>query len=420
MASIDVLLMSSLLLSAGPIDATKAGNKCGLAGGSLKDPFGLRGQFLQSTIQAANPTTLSALDTNNIAGGRAAAVVSSADRLNTSLMSFVDIPAATTASPTSPLALVVSAVRGSSGILDGGSVNEAGTGRRRVIPRSLDQPQAGQRQLLDKVSGGTQAAQPGQLCWQVKVNLLSRISPGRYSVSSCGGVIIGPSTILTAAHCLTNPIAGSSRSAVSAEDISVHTGDWATSSCNNAEPPSCSADHSVRNLTIHPAYKATVSDNDLALLSLDKAVNLADQCNCALCLRNASPAIGQSCIVSGSGDDLAMSDLTSFTAPRWAPLTIRQASLTTSACGFNIDEETGQPTDLDLFLCAGGLPTERSCQGDSGGPLVCYDFSSASHYLAGVYSFGPPCGLNIGAMYSSIVKYLDWIVTSSNGDVTLA
>ena len=130
--------------------------------------------------------------------------------------------------------------------------------------------------------------------------------------------------------------------------------------------------------------------------------------------------MGETCIVSGLGDDLSIKDYTTSHSPKWTSLTIRQASLTTSACGFNIDDATGQPTDLDLFVCAGGLANEQSCQGDSGGPLVCYDTTSSQHYVAGVFSFGPPCGVNIGAMYSSVVKYLDWILANSGDDVSLA
>ncbi|KAJ8961850.1 hypothetical protein NQ318_021467, partial [Aromia moschata] len=68
----------------------------------------------------------------------------------------------------------------------------------------------------------------------------------------------------------------------------------------------------------------------------------------------------------------------------------------------------------DLQLCAGGKPDQDTCQGDSGGPLQLRyeDVGSAiyAYTIVGITSFGKACGLSrTPGIYTRVYGYLSWI-----------
>ncbi|OQV25405.1 hypothetical protein BV898_01083 [Hypsibius exemplaris] len=408
--------------------------RCGIPGSGGNDPFGLQAQFIKTTTPA---TTTAAPATAPAAGPRVGPFLD-----NLTLTAFPG--ASGQASPNNDIFFT-----GLGPILENESAltplnastsnaNFVGNGRRHVVPRILRKREipAG----VSKDGNNVHIALPNQLCWQVQISTQIRISTSRFSVSSCAGAIVGASTVLTAAHCVLNPIAASQSSTqqlIPADDISVTVGKLSSDSCSTSpekttkcngdscasasvEALNCMESFPVVKVVKHSEYNAVLGDNDLALLLLAKPINfLTKSCACALCLQNNAPAIGENCLVSGFGDELFIGNRSSSVL-KWTTLKTRQASATSSACGFNVDDTTGKMTNLDQFICAGGTKGESSCQGDSGGPLVCFNQAASSHYLAGISAFGPPCGVNIGAMYSNMAKFLPWIVTNSRGDAAVS
>lgn len=63
-------------------------------------------------------------------------------------------------------------------------------------------------------------------------------------------------------------------------------------------------------------------------------------------------------------------------------------------------------------VCAGGVNGQDSCSADSGGPLMYFDTKKASHYLAGIVSFGAVnCGTeNLPGVYTNVASYTQWII----------
>ncbi|XP_034234435.1 serine protease persephone-like isoform X2 [Thrips palmi] len=66
---------------------------------------------------------------------------------------------------------------------------------------------------------------------------------------------------------------------------------------------------------------------------------------------------------------------------------------------------------IDSQLCAGGASPKDTCPGDSGGPLqVPTNVDPYCQYrVVGLVSFGPPCGIGLPGVYTRVATYVHWI-----------
>ncbi|XP_055333783.1 transmembrane protease serine 9-like [Paramacrobiotus metropolitanus] len=283
--------------------------------------------------------------------------------------------------------------------------------------------------IQQTIVGGFEAPSgTGSICWQVAVY---QSDAAGNPLTGCGGTIIGSKTVITAAHCVVNlnapfnPATYNSSAFRMVVFIGVVT--WAPYSGNTIFPivvDGCARSYSV-NLTIpHPNFDIDTLDNDMAIMILNEPIDfrLHAACACPLCLNRQIPQVGDKCITSGWGDEIDLSSGTVAPPRQDIPLkyvlqTIRPSNYTT--CAFQ-QAATGQVTDLDLYLCAGGIIGQDACQGDSGGPLFCYNATTGTQYLAGVTSSGIGCGTGLGGLYTKVGLYLPWIFnTAPLGDLTI-
>uniref|UniRef100_A0A8C3CN88 Transmembrane serine protease 5 n=1 Tax=Cairina moschata TaxID=8855 RepID=A0A8C3CN88_CAIMO len=217
----------------------------------------------------------------------------------------------------------------------------------------------------------------------------AQVSVRHGSRHRCGGSVLAPRWILTAAHCL-----HSSRQ--------LHGSGWLVGAGVARGSIEQEAGVPVEKVISHPLYNGSSLDYDIALMKLRVPLNFSDAIR-AVCLPPSHQDLfpGTPCWVSGWG----------YTRPDQAQLTetLKEALvplISTRRCNSSCMYE-GELTAR--MLCA-GYPQGKvdACQGDSGGPLVCQD--DLTWRLVGVVSWGQGCAEpNHPGVYTNVAQLLPWI-----------
>ncbi|XP_019520772.1 PREDICTED: transmembrane protease serine 5 isoform X2 [Hipposideros armiger] len=246
---------------------------------------------------------------------------------------------------------------------------------------SLKCSECGARPLASQIVGG-QAVAPGRWPWQASVALGFR--------HTCGGSVLAPYWVVTAAHCM------HSFRLFRLSSWRVHVG---LVSHSVVRPHQGVA---VERIIPHPLYSAQNHDYDVALLRLRTPLNFSDTVG-AVCLPAEEQDFprGSQCWVSGWGHtDPSHTHSSDTLQDTVVPLL--STRLCNSSCIYS-----GALTPR--MLCAGYLDGRAdACQGDSGGPLVCPD--GGTWRLVGVVSWGRGCAEpNHPGVFAKVAEFLDWI-----------
>lgn len=235
----------------------------------------------------------------------------------------------------------------------------------------------------------------GERPYQVSVQL----NYGDRLVSSkpehfCGGALISPKYVLSAAHCV--------KSVNSPRKLKIVGG---TNDLTDRSSPTWA----VKNI-FRGNYNDKTKVNDLALLELDtKGSSRSLRSSKAhplvpvpLCRDSFEPQ-GRNCTVSGWGHLKAKGSS--------VPDHLREVSVTVlhdSICQKMLNGYPWDPTGKTM-LCAGGKDKD-ACQGDSGGPMVCED-DNKRRCIAGIVSWGVGCATEgIPGVYTNVRHYNQWIM----------
>ncbi|XP_052423201.1 transmembrane protease serine 2 isoform X3 [Carassius gibelio] len=234
------------------------------------------------------------------------------------------------------------------------------------------------RNIGTRIVGGTTVTSKGVWPWQVSLQISG--------VHLCGGSVITPYWIVTAAHCVHER-----------SDARV----WTVYAGYLNLPEMLSATGSSVSRIIMHNYDPVTDENDIALMKLSSPLTITSNVR-PVCLPNKGMyfTAPRDCYVTGWGS--LFSGGSSSQTLQEAKIQLIDRTTCNSRAVYN-----GQITDT--MICAGKLEGGvDSCQGDSGGPLVTKE--NSLWWLVGDTSWGDGCAFrNKPGVYGNVTYFLDWI-----------
>jgi len=222
-----------------------------------------------------------------------------------------------------------------------------------------------------------QDAAPHSWPWQVSLR--------KNGYHICGGTLIRPNWIVTAAHCVYNDPKPIRYTVV----VGAHRRLGITSVEEHFR---------VKTIHKHSGFTNENLKHDIAVIELRGSAKISDKVS-TVCLPTEPPRPGTKCYVTGWGR-------LSGTGP--AADTLQQGVLPIVShedCAKKYTRYEG-----DTHLCAGEGTSSGpgACSGDSGGPLVCE--MGGTWYLHGAVSFGKRnCPTTYYTVFARITSYISWI-----------
>nr|XP_056720928.1 chymotrypsin-like elastase family member 1 [Euleptes europaea] len=226
--------------------------------------------------------------------------------------------------------------------------------------------------------------------WPSQIFLLVDLGGGLQH--QCGGTLVKPNWVLTAAHCVNRN-----------SDLTVVAGDHNINQWEGTEQYL-----RVDRIFRHPNWNGDVNDgNDIALLRLSQSAVL----NNYVQLGSLPPA-GQIlpnnylCYIIGWGRTKINGPGASVLQQALLPVVSYSTCSTSAYWGSKVK---------DTMVCAGGDGKGDGCKGDSGGPLNCR--VNGKYYVHGVLSYGSlPCNYWKPSVFTRVSAYISWMnnIISSN------
>jgi len=246
-------------------------------------------------------------------------------------------------------------------------------------PGSCGKPQIqGQR-----VIAGVEAVR-GSWPWQILML--------RWNSAGCGGSIVGPRHVVTAAHCV--------EGLTDQPNIfKIRVGEHERYVSEGTEK-----EYQVEKIFIHPDYNyPSVINNDIAVLKLQTPIQFNKYVS-PVCLPDNDVPVGTECYITGWGKVRHPGDMS---------IKLQQARMPVVSnrdCNAKNQPSIGVKV-TDAMVCSGdgGNTRKSGCHGDSGGPFVCQ--INGRWELHGAVSHGSnTCDSTQSySVYARVYKFKAWI-----------
>jgi len=234
-----------------------------------------------------------------------------------------------------------------------------------------------------RVIGGITAAR-GSWPWQILLMYGSR--------GVCGGSIVGPRHVVTAAHCISRAKQYPSR-------FKVRVGEHRTDKREGTE-----VDYQVKKIYQHPEYnRPSPLNNDIAVLELVKPILFGKYVQ-PVCLPDKSVKVGSECYITGWGKVRHPGDMTNVLQQ------VKMPVVSNGVCHKKNFPRIRVPVTNRMICSGDGGTTQKSgCHGDSGGPFVCQ--VNGRWELHGAVSHGSPrCkSTETYTVYARVAYFKKWI-----------
>ena len=287
--------------------------------------------------------------------------------------------------------------------------------------------------MNSRIVGGTKT-KIARWPWQITM----RDAYNRFQGHICGGSIIHPKFVISAAHCFALMLIG--RQTVDDLKIQIVTNidhmDDAESyrvyngHINKNEDPSQVKNYIFlsKKITVHPGFNLQKLNNDVALIELEHEIPLSHPAFynkvVPVCLESEEMMVSQSHNLYGQDYEQG----NSFWVTGFGSLKESSLSLSNDLMQVNLPFVKDSYCQnyyknalnfeiTDHMLCAGATEGRDSCQGDSGGPLV-RRWHTDQWVLSGVVSFAMGCARRgVPGVYVRVSKLADWVYETSDGQV---